>query len=259
MTIKSNSSHQSGPRLQQVASYTQRCRDLPLGSQLSQLARLAASGDQQISGRPEVDLSTDGKLRKQHQHIIKISNQSFITCGFINYYLFFNYFDDTNYYQSLSINDYLLHQINIINDCHLLLLDQAQRWLQLLLAFPSMSFGRRLICKRGSRFWRSGSLVACKHCCFEPSTVETWNIHYGCAEHSDLEPLISLMALWLHYDDEGKRKCLQARRFLLALGWQSNIWMTHHSTLLVLLRSQPRQQCDLRYPPRKWHLVSAVR
>jgi hypothetical protein len=127
MTIKSNSSHQSGPRLQQVASYTQRCRDLPLGSRLSQLARLAASGDQQISGRPEVDLSTDGKLRKQHQHIIKISNQSFITCGFINYYLFFNYFDDTNYYQSLSINDYLLHQINIINDCHLLLLDQAQR------------------------------------------------------------------------------------------------------------------------------------
>ena len=97
-------------------------------------------------------------------------------------------------YQSLSINDCLLHQINIINDCHLLVLVQVQRWLQLLLAFPSMSFGRRLICKRGSRFWRSGSLVACKHCCFEPSRVETWNVHYGCAEHSDLEPL---MALWL--------------------------------------------------------------
>ena len=141
-----------------------------------------------ISGRPKVDQSTDGKLPKQHQHIIKISNQSFITCGFINY------FDDTNYYQSLSINDCLLHQINIINDCHLLVLVQVQRWLQLLLAFPSMSFGRRLICKRGSRFWRSGSLVACKHCCFEPSRVETWNVHYGCAEHSDLEPL---MALWL--------------------------------------------------------------
>ena len=94
--FSSNSSHQR-PQLQQVASYTQRClrcRNLPLGSQCSQLA---ASGDQKISGRPKVEQSPDGNLRKKNINIS--SNQSLITCGFFSIILMIPY-------QSLSTNDY---------------------------------------------------------------------------------------------------------------------------------------------------------